>query len=132
MTERRFTNNYATFDSSTRVSSFFESLLEKLASSESVPCPRIAWSSIVSLAGKSLERVKYTVDAKVNFRGEIEYHFRSSGDESGTHPKNVCNVEKARPNTDVDVRVNAIDEPGQSGWHRNYHCHGSAPVLRKL
>jgi hypothetical protein len=132
MAERRFTNNYATLDSLTREASFFESLLEKLSSSESVPRPRIAWSSIVSLAGNSLERVKYTVDANVNLRVRIEYHFESSEDESGTHSKDVRNVEKAGPNTDVDVRVNGIDEPWQSEWHRNYHCHGSAPVLRKL
>lgn len=79
-----------------------------------------------------MERVKYTVDAKVNLRVKIEYHFEPSEDESGTHSKHVRNVEKACPNTDVDVRVNAIDEPWQSEWHRNYHCHGGAPVLRKL
>lgn len=132
MAERRFTIYYATFDSSIWVSSFFESLLEKLLSSESVSCPRIAWSSIVSLAGKSLESVKYTVDARVNLCVRIECHFKSSEDKSGTHPKHVRNVKKARPNTDMDVRVDDIDEPGQSEWHRNYHCHGGAPVLQKL
>jgi hypothetical protein len=47
-----------------------------------------------------------------------------------THPEKVCNIEKARADAHVYIRVYAIDESRHRWRHRDYHCGGGAPVLR--
>jgi len=58
---------------------------------------------------------------------------RSLENEDDTYPKHVRNIEQpSRHNTNMDVRVDIIEEPGQSERHWNYQCSSSAPVLGTL
>ena len=55
---------------------------------------------------------------------------RSLEKENDTYPKYVRNIEEPpHHKTDVDFRVDVIEEPGQSERYWDYHRSSSAPVL---